>query len=301
MFEIPGAKRVKRTEFFERDNDNEQRTLIDGQKKHSDVDVDETLPDYGFDYEFIDQTTTASTQQAETTSEKEQTFQFNLFRPAPQSSQKQSSALTPSTETTCQNTTGSVPALISIRSPSPAVSQEAERGLYHTSRPDSYYLTSCVPPEKQQRLRESYAAAAVTGNFILDTLSTRHWPGASLSWRVIHLPTNRKQVVLQKTPSLTKLPSSSTVKGTAMINNENPRTGRRPRPSKKRRDLLRDRAAKRQRIIDESKSKEEHEKEKRNKKNRERKLKRRAKERREKEEKKVGDTSQMSEDSSEKG
>lgn len=279
MFENPAAKRVKRWEL----SDDEH---ILEPKKHNSSTADEAaVPNYGFEYDFIElqSSSTGQVKPADSTKNDDEAFHFNLFRPAAKRRTSiQADSYLSNTGFDSNNQSGQVsrPALISIRSPSPAAEPESDTKVYEDPRSDSYYFTSCLPTTKLQELQESYEAAAISVSQ-LQSLKQRSWPGTGLPWRVVHLPAHRKQVVVHK---VTLKDQASAMTSSTTINNDLERV-RRARPSKRKRNLLKDRAAKRQQIIDESKTKEEHEREKKARKNREQKLKRRAKERQLKEEK----------------
>lgn len=51
------------------------------------------------------------------------------------------------------------------------------------TRPLSYYITD---PSSSSKLAE-YASAALTGDFILNTLSKQPWPGMLYPWRITHI------------------------------------------------------------------------------------------------------------------
>lgn len=280
MFEAPAAKRVKRFELFSSEADIEANLLPD------DVNQDEnTLPDYGFDYEFVESNVVAPVEEAR----KEETFQFNLFRTATKTTSNVKNSEPESNATANTNPTQEAQepqvALISIRSPTPEPSGATGPGGLNRPRPDSFYFTASAPSSALEKLHQEYSKSTISGEAIL-TGSRRPWPGTHLPWRIISFPTHLKQIVEDRTGTkdvgLSVQSQAPAVTTSDMIAARKAR--QRPRPSKKRRDLLKKKSVHRQALIDASKTKEEHEKEKRNKKNRERKLKRRAKERREKEE-----------------
>lgn len=279
MFEVPAAKRVKRIELSGHGSDDEPDS------DHAATAEETAIPNYGFEYDFVElkSNITDPAIPIDSAEISDQAFQFNLFRPSTKSKPStEEGTNTTDTDVKHKERSGSTiePALISIRSPSPAADPESNTIFYKDPRPDSYYLTSRLPTSKLQELRESYKAAAVSVSE-LQRLKQRPWPGTSLPWRVMQLPAHRKQIFVHRPTQKDQLSLLTTP---AAGNTELTRVHR-ARPSKRKRDLLRDRAAKRQKIIDESKTKEEHEREKKARKNREQKLKRRAKERQLKEEK----------------
>lgn len=274
MFEVPAAKRLKRSELFD---DSTLQISPDTVAL-----IDDGQPDlpYHFEYDLVEQPTEQSfVASAVTEIPKEEAFQFNLFQPRSKPLQPQDT----STSEGIASNSSQRPHFISIRSPSPVQLSDPNNLDFVRKRPDSYYFTASLPAATLQVLRQQYAHSAIsTGD--LQQLSTRPWPGASLPWRVIRLPAHRKQTLVHK-QGVALATSSRLDRGT--VQSENAASRRRARPSKKHRDVLRKKALKRQRVIDETKTKEEYEREKKNRKNRERKLKKRAKERREKEEKRV--------------
>ncbi|KAK5945894.1 hypothetical protein PMZ80_000033 [Knufia obscura] len=276
MFEVPAAKRVKRTKLSDNGPINDSLEQAPGEE-HDQSSKEENGPvDYGFEYDFIEPhpATTSKIYQAADAQPAEEALQFNLFRPTSRPSAAKNSESTTATRPDSQ----AQPALISLRSPSPPTATDPANLKFRTERPDSYYFTASISPTRLKNLRDGYAQCAIT-TATIQHQSSRPWPGTHLSWRVITLPAHRKQIVVHKAE-----PASTITKPVSTpIPPNSAGRGARARPSKKRRDLLKLKAQRRQRVIDESKTKEEHEKEKRNKKNRERKLKRRAKERREKE------------------
>lgn len=298
MFEVPSAKRVKRSELFDLENEDQNAVVTQGNVKNEPLkdesdghnDDEDILPDYGFEYDFVspnvNSTSDSRTQQAAISEETKpiekdpEIYQFNLFAPA-KPSKSITSQPRPPPPTTNDQQPNSQPLQISIRSPSP-VPEAISQGTLRSLRPDTHYFTSAFPPATLESLRTTYLAAAITPSTI-QQLSKFPWPGTYQPWRVINLPAHSKQIILHK-------PSHGTIPYTAKppLHSET-RSRRRARPSKKRRDLAKAKAQKRQISIDETKTKEEHEREKRNRKNRERKIKRRAKERREKEGAKGGE------------
>jgi len=298
MFEVPAAKRVKRSKLFDDDAselDESIHTNKAGENSNHESQPD-VIPSYGFEYDFIDQQprpineNQAPDEPGQPQDEAEaETFQFNLFRPNPnlKPSRSQDEDKDPSATATAapQSKPKPAPVLISLRSPSPLNVADPSLAL-RQHRPDSYYftVTASTPPEVLKSLRASYAESAISAATIHQQLA-RSWSGMYLPWRVVELPAHARQVVVHRM-ELSSDDTSRSVTGQSL---DEKTSGRgRARPSKKRREVRKGKARARQRIIDESKTKEEHEREKKNRKNRERKLKRRAKERRERGEGRVG-------------
>lgn len=299
MFEVPAAKRVKRSQLFEDDTSDLNESISAaklGESSNNESQPD-VVPSYGFEYDFVDQPPllTASLNKKQVPDEPNQpqeeaeTFQFNLFRP---NTTRKPPSPQPKDKDTAEPPSNPqpvlVPALISLRSASP-VSATDPSLAYRQHRPDSYYftVTASTPPDALKSLRASYADSAISADTINKHLA-RAWPGTYLPWRVVELPAHKRQVVVHRIGLTASSASAGSGDVPARSLGEQASTGRRARPSKKRREVRKGKARARQRIIDESKTKEEHEKEKRNRKNRERKLKRRAKERRDREEGRAG-------------
>jgi len=301
MFEVPRAKRLKRSELFDNNsNESIERTnQKDNAETSTEAGADEqTIPDYGFEYDFIkpDTSSTEIIQIQDLKSEPEaeaeapdQAFHFNLFAPPskPQQTTTTATTDTQSTPPTPQTSQPTKPTLISIRSPSPTPSPLNNNP--EPQIPASYYFTSALPTTTIAHLQQSYATTAISASTVL-SLSRTAWPGTHHPWRVITLPAHRGQLVIHNTGSIlpqpTPTPSNLTNQPSPHHNNnDDSRTSRTRtnRPSKTKRQALKARAQHRRALIDETRTKEEHEREKKNKKNRERKVKRRAKERREKE------------------
>lgn len=278
MFEIPSAKRVKRSQLFDSESDSDKgyakapeipRSRKNNHDDKKDIEID-GIPNYGFEYDFIRQNSAHTSPQPASlpTQQNPETYHFHLFKPATAQISPDPSSQTHAQQ--AQQQSQPQPISISIRSPSPP-STTAHPPILKDLRPASYYFTSALPPATLSHLRSTYSTSAISGRTIL-SLSQTPWPGTHQPWRVIHLPAHPKQVVVHKSLSTPgKRHPSPDAPARA-------RVGGKPRPSKKRRE----RARRTRPRIDESKSKEQHEREKRTRKNRERKVKRRAKEREEK-------------------
>lgn len=279
MFEVPTAKRLKRSELFESDGEFEPLSSATRSLDSPDEEGLSKIPEYGFEYNFIDQPL-SSPVAAKTTQPEHETYQFNLFKPSlkKQSTKSETQDKPQVTQPESQPRTN----LISIRSPSPPVASLDNTHPSSIPRPLSHHFTASLPLSTQTRLHSNYVQAAISGHAIIRLSRHQPWPGSALPRRVIHLPAHAKQqVIVIHDPSN----SGNGVKAATshQVREAGSRSAR-TRPSKKARDRLKQRAVKRQAVIDASKSKEEHEREKKNRKNRERKVKRRAKERKDKEE-----------------
>ncbi|CAD6580988.1 MAG: hypothetical protein ASARMPREDX12_000325 [Alectoria sarmentosa] len=147
------------------------------------------------------------------------------------------------------------PQRIALRSPSPT---SGELGFTNGRRPDTYYFTGDTGAE----LAEEYAAAAVSGQDIMEGLKMR-WRGMELPWRV---------TVIQTT-------ESSKVVGLEL--QRRTQISERKRSGKKRRIVIRKKfeakAAKEKATRQSQAEKEAAEREKRTRKNREKKVKKRQK------------------------
>lgn len=299
MFEVPSAKRVKRSQLFHSDDEDvgvngntDPKNKKMTQDGRSDDDV--VLPNYGFEYDFISPELTTTTSNSNTQKATDvvvsgpelELYSFNLF--APTQVPKETTTATTTSQPTSpkqEKSTNAQPLKISIRSPSPNPEVDpADPGSLTSRRPDSHYFTSALPSSTLQSLKLSYLASAIPHS-TLQKLSKSPWPGTSHLHRVITLPSHPKQIIVHKSSNNTSAIATSLASKTLSIPPGSTAThaNRRARPSKKRRNLAKVKADRRRILIDETKTKEEHEREKKNRKNRERKLKRRAKERREKE------------------
>ncbi|KAK4948674.1 hypothetical protein LTR10_012678 [Elasticomyces elasticus] len=263
MFEIPDAKRVKRSELIQ--GDISPQSLSRSTSPVAADDQEEPTPnkvDYGFEYDFITpgaqsaqpSQTEAAHEPSNEDNNEDQEFDFRLFTTAPKhpSQPIRLSATPPPTD------------------PTKAPSLE-EANFIRPHRPDSYYFTSALPAEFTQTLKSQYATVALSTADMLSLAMSTKWPGTSLPWRCIHVqltkPINPSQGRDHK--SATK-PFDSTT------------DSRRTRPSKKRRILLRKRLALRANLAAQAGHDEEAEREKRTRRNREKKVKRKEREKRKK-------------------
>jgi hypothetical protein len=287
MFEVPEAKRVKRTEFFEQDAHPGDRS-----GNESDEDV-EAAPAYGFEYDFIDVNSSMpepnlakGPEHAEDVPKgpreekrSEHKFAFNLFAPS-----------------TGPEDTATKHAKITLRaSPSPGDAQSEGRFL-KPNRLDTYYFTSSLSQSELEQLRSQYLAVAVTSDEIFRRSKTT-WPGMRMAWKVIA----PKSVVVRhkgKSPVDTRYPALNEdmnapfepayantkreIPGAAATQTTLPPLSasglvRRTKPSKKRRIFLRKRLAMQTKLTGEAKN--QAIREKKSAMNRKNKLRRREKER----------------------
>ncbi|KIV83455.1 hypothetical protein PV11_05478 [Exophiala sideris] len=263
MFEVPDAKRIKRSELFQ--GDISPQSLSRSTSPIAADDQEEATPskvDYGFEYDFITPDaksaqpteTEAAHEPSNEDNNEEQEFDFRLFTTAPKhpSQPIRLSATPPPTDPT----------------ETPTLDQA---NFIRPNRPDSYYFTSALAPESTQTLKSQYATAALSTTDVLSLATSTKWPGTALPWRCIHVkltkPTNPSQGRDRK--SVTQQLDSST-------------DSRRSRPSKKRRILLRKRLALRANLAAQAGHDEEAEREKRTRRNREKKVKRKEREKRKK-------------------
>lgn len=98
----------------------------------------------------------------------ENEFAFQLFAPAAGKSAESNS-------------------VAKIRLESPDLT-DAEPGLLNPNRDSKYYFTGSPTSEELQ----NFSIAAVNGSDILSQ-STSVWPGMAYSWKVLHVPTTKKQ------------------------------------------------------------------------------------------------------------
>jgi hypothetical protein len=266
MFEVPSAKRVKRSHLF-RDEDGQDSETSSRPLSPTapEVRMDERLAeiDYGFDYEYVvpesNRATATSKPVEEIDENQEPEFQFRLFstkakKDSPAQSQASKSvadlkirlSATPEPEATIETT-----------------SLENAR-FVQPNRPGSYYFT----PSASNALTPQYQEVALSSEDVLAQAKTA-WPGAALPWRCI-------QVQLLKTRKTNSDAANST---TSTITLE---TRKRARPSKKRRTLLKRRQELRHELAAQSKAAEETEREKRTRRNREKKVKRKERDKRKK-------------------
>jgi hypothetical protein len=256
MFEVLGAKRVKRSHLFQEEDveesDASSRPLeplaleIGVHDKHTKV-------DYGFDYEFItsDAVPVASTSKVvnEEDGSNEPEFQFRLFNTtAKKDATSQSSKIVANHKIRLSAT------------PEPEVTTEApslqQARFVQPNRPDPYYFTAASSAAVKSQYQE---AALTTGDVLCG--ANISWPGAALPWRCI-------QVRLAK--SCKPRYNCSKSKTNTLILEER----KRARPSKKRRTILKRRQELRNELAAQSKAAEETEREKRTRRNREKKVKR---------------------------
>ncbi|KAI1609719.1 hypothetical protein EDD36DRAFT_467783 [Exophiala viscosa] len=263
MFEVPDAKRIKRSELFHGDSSPQSSRSVSptAASDHED-EPNPSKIDYGFEYDFIspDQKP-AQPSQANITHEPsnddnadEQEFDFRLFTTA---------ATQPSQ------------AIRLSATPPPADPTEVpsldEANFLRPNRPDNYYFTSALPPNSIGALKSQYATVALSTTDVLSLATLTNWPGTAIPWRCIHVkltkPTKLSQGHDRKT--VTKQLHSTT-------------DSRRGRPSKKRRILFRKRLALRANLAAQAEHDEEAEREKRTRRNREKKVKRKEREKRKK-------------------
>ncbi|EXJ76384.1 uncharacterized protein A1O5_00892 [Cladophialophora psammophila CBS 110553] len=277
MFEVPDAKRVKRSALFREDEDSQgsrtsTRSVSPAEPTGEDgKNIVEST--YCFEYDFIaprsssPKPTLASikSQLVVNSPEEEQEYQFRLF------TSTLKSAVWPSQP----NSTTADSRIRLSRTPEPVTLADLlsldKAQFLRPSRPDSYYFTSALPEETTQVLRSQYADVALSTSDVLSRAKSTKWPGAALPWRLIHvdLPGKGRQL-------------KDTVQPAGSSSNARETKSRPKRPSKKRRILLRRRLALRQDLAAQTRAAEEMEREKRTRRNREKKVKRKEREKRKK-------------------
>ncbi|KPI40205.1 uncharacterized protein AB675_11437 [Cyphellophora attinorum] len=281
MFDVPNAKRIKRSDF-EAEQRGDDGPLEDATAL-SEIDDQDTstlksghIPmSYGFEYDFITPQHSGPQKPPAEQSEADQQYEFRLF------STPTGATATPVEDHQGNGTTSTTnvpPRIITLaRSPTPSSALPEQAGRFLCPRPDTHYLT-----DPSSSLRAQYAATAISPTTLL-TLAQTPWPGTALVWRSAHLPLSQIHKCLRSSSSTHHRHTTTT-------------TNRRPKPSKKRRILLRQRLAARLRsqpkpkptkIVNEKGELEldlpPEEREKRTARNREKKLKRRDRERQKKE------------------
>lgn len=279
MFQVPAAKRLKRSELFEDVDEQEHAKTKDAPNTVVTHEVDSNNPPaYYFDFEYVNTKSTSEVEPKDQTAVSDE-FTFNLFRPAPRSSKTVTHDLPDQTVPLAATNR------ISIKSPSPPP-DSVSAGRFDKPRPDSDYFTAAFNADHQAAVREQFAVSAISGKTV-QRLSTLPWPGSACSWRIISLPAHSKQIVVDKTSRKGRLAAAALFVASAAPDapdhDERPAARRRCRASKKRRIFMRVRAQKRVELQKVEEKRLETEQEKRAQKNRERKAKRRIKEKRDKE------------------
>lgn len=288
MFEVPEAKRIKRSAFLAANSDGNSS---DGSSGHTSRQVSPSRAedhqieiDYGFEYDFVSPPQDAQKPVAESgvaEEEKEEaTYQFRLFN----QTQTKSSSSPSSKELQVQQ------AIRLSSTPEPESFSIETARFVRPRRPESYHFTSALPEATQSLRRSQYEDVAVSTREVLLSASTTKWPGAALPWRVINITLNSTTTTTTKTKS----PSSSTSRpkrGSIQIelsrnSSQTPSTRKlqpRPRPSKNRRILLRRQLAAKVEASQQQTLTDAAEREKRTRRNREKKLKRKEREKLKKE------------------
>ena len=244
MFEVPSAKRIKRSEAF--DSDEATTPSAVGYKAVG--------PNYGFDYDFITPVNlpSAPAQQDATkddASKEEESFTFRLF-------------------------TSTAPSTLHIQPDEPEVDAPLSEGRFlRASRPDSYYFTSALDQSFMQKHRHQIALSATSHDELLKRANCS-WPGTQLPWRVTHLPSATTATIAK---------SAGPTRSFTVLSTDRPaRSPKRSKPNKKRRIILRQRLTARRLNMQSTEEREKAEREKRNVRNREKKIKRRERDRKKK-------------------
>ncbi|KAL4780444.1 hypothetical protein BJX76DRAFT_338075, partial [Aspergillus varians] len=279
MFDLPGAKRVRRDELLSRNSSSRspspsaESAIPDAQKRLSAL----------LNFDIAPSTTTAATEPQDLRNDnedEEQEFEFRLFSapaPAPRLPGSDDKDAQKPGDITTDGTDGAQKLRIRLRSPTPTAAGSGEGRFVNPFRGWDYYFstpgllsgeTNTVDEDAGVLLKKKqFEDVAVSGEE-MEKLSGVSWPGCHLPWRVIHLKREH-----------TKLPKDE--KGTVsvatvcVVDPPEREPLSRKKPGKKRRIQLRKRAV----VADRTK---ESEAEKRNRKNREKKLKRRQKAREQK-------------------
>ncbi|KIX98413.1 uncharacterized protein Z520_05714 [Fonsecaea multimorphosa CBS 102226] len=292
MFEVPDAKRVKRSDLFRDDGSGSPGSRGSSRSpspaRSLDNDEESILrSSYGFEYDFVapNPPSRKPTLLAPGKSqpdvnpqdeEEDQEFQFRLFTSNSRSIDRPSQPDAPTADARIRLS----------RTPEPAAladSLSLEKAHFlRPNRPDSYYFTSALPGETIEALRSQYADVALSTADVLARAKSTKWPGSALPWRLIHvelLGKGRRRGARR----LEDVAQSAASSAVSTIDTSTQRSKPSPkRPSKKRRILLRRRLALRQELAAQATATEETEREKRTRRNREKKVKRKEREKRKK-------------------
>ncbi|KIW99177.1 uncharacterized protein Z519_00840 [Cladophialophora bantiana CBS 173.52] len=276
MFEVPDAKRVKRSALFREDDSQGSRAStrsVSPVEPTGDEGENIVEPTYCFEYDFIAPRSSSpkpplassKSQLGVNSPEEEQEYQFRLFASTSKSTAEPSKP----------NPTTADSRIRLSHTPEPVALADSlsldKAQFLRPNRPDSYYFTSALPEEMTQVLRSQYADVAVSSSDVISRAKSTKWPGAALPWRLIHVELLGKGRQLK-----------DTVQPAGSISNTRESKSSPKRPSKKRRILLRRRLALRQELAAQTRAAEETEREKRTRRNREKKVKRKEREKRKK-------------------
>lgn len=244
-----------------------------------------TVPDYGFEYEFISPDVDQAEGKArplapapkdkeiaedvDQDQEEEQEYQFRLFTSA-------------ATQPKAQSPTFIKPIIRLSRSPSPVVGLDRALSLdkahfIRPNRPDTYYFTAALPAETVHSLRSQYAQVAVSTSDVISRAKATSWPGTTLPWRVIHV-----QLANRSSSARDRHVVEAIVKTTHESSSSKSNSKPKAKSSKKRRIVLRRRLAKSAELAAQAVEAELTEKEKRTRRNREKKVKRKEREKKKK-------------------
>ncbi|PGG95815.1 hypothetical protein AJ79_09852 [Helicocarpus griseus UAMH5409] len=285
MFDLPGAKRVRREELQSRRSSSRSR---------SPSPAESTTATYAADalrnlFSSVETYTPPDLHTAKPAAdlehiadeEEEQEFEFKLFR-APTKSLTRHKEGELEKGTTEGQSEQIQKFKIRLRSPTPTA-KDREGGLVTPFRGWKYYFSdpewirrrvagkvgealSVEDDTQRKEVIQQFMEAAVSGDAVLEAKNDA-WPGCHMPWRVVHLKTTPS-----KKPSGSSGPSKPA--NSTLINQSAiakvPKS--RKKPGKKRRIVIRQRLAA-------AKTAEEADREKRTRRNREKKIKRRQKER----------------------
>lgn len=302
MFEVPEAKRIKRSAFLAANSDGNSsdgsgqssRQVSPAHAEGHQVEID-----YGFEYDFVSppQPAQKSVVESGLVAEEEQkgeenddekgqeneeaTYQFRLFN----QTQTNSSSSPLSKALQVQQ------AIRLSSTPEPESFSIETARFVRPRRPESYHFTSALPEATQALRKSQYEDVAVSTREVLLSASTTKWPGTALPWRVINISLNTTTT----TTTTTKSPPSSTSRPKrgpmqtepSGSSSQGPSTRKlqprtlprpRPRPSKSRRILLRRQLAAKAEASQRQILTDAAEREKRTRRNREKKVKRKERE-----------------------
>ncbi|KAK5050629.1 hypothetical protein LTR84_003911 [Exophiala bonariae] len=293
MFEVPKAKRIKRSTFLagnsdENSSDGSRRSSrqvspSQPEEEHQIVEVD-----YGFQYDFVTPQQQAAQdpipasvakpgnqENAEDQDQEneEPTYQFRLFN------QPTTTSGSTSNPQSSQLPTQHHQAIRLSTTPEPGITEyslESARFI-RPRRPDTYHFTSALPPATQLQRQSQYLETAMSSHDVLSN-ATSKWPGTAVPWRVITITLPSTSTSTTKKSPFSRSSKTQATTSTPKALHPQPR----PRPSKKRRIHLRRQLAAKAEAAQRATVTDAAEREKRTRRNREKKVKRKEREKRKK-------------------
>ncbi|GAB7340894.1 hypothetical protein MBLNU457_7248t1 [Dothideomycetes sp. NU457] len=236
MFELPEAKRVRRSELQAGDSSRESSIDLEATERLRSGDF--------FATDTVDKRDASTVQESAEVDDEEledEEVAFRLFAPTKADGARQDAQV------------------IRLRSPT---AEERDPGFISSRRSNTYYFTGSPSTQLQQE----YNIAAVTGDDVRLQAKAR-WPGSAYPWRTITIPTSQAKQVLVNANRFAKLVPQDEVK-------KRTRLGKNGRIKKRQKMAVR--AAKKADEAKAKEEKELAEREKRARRNREKKFKKRA-------------------------